>query len=131
MQHLVSIDDLTESDIDILFYRVEDIKNNPHRLKYHLHDKILANLFYEPSTRTSSSFAAAMYKLGGNVISINDVNYSSVSKGENLEDTIKTMGLYADMRAKYGAGQVNHTCRHGSARNPLDALGRDSYSANR
>ena len=99
MQHLVSIDDLTKSDIEILFYRVEDIKNNPRRLKYHLQDKILANLFYEPSTRTSSSFAAAMFKLGGSVISINDVNYSSVSKGENLEDTIKTMGLYADMIA--------------------------------
>ena len=65
MQNLVSIDDLTKSDIEILFYRVEDIKNNPRRLKYHLQDKILANLFYEPSTRTSSSFAAAMYKLGG------------------------------------------------------------------
>ena len=99
MQHLVSIDDLSESDIQILFYRIEDIKNSPQRLKYHLNDKILANLFYEPSTRTSSSFAAAMFKLGGNVISINDVNYSSVSKGENLEDTIKTMGLYADMIA--------------------------------
>ena len=97
MQHLVSIDDLSESDIQILFYRIEDIKNSPQRLKYHLNDKILANLFYEPSTRTSSSFAAAMFKLGGNVISINDVNYSSVSKGENLEDTIKTMGLYADV----------------------------------
>ncbi len=97
MQHLVSIDDLTKSDIDILFHRVEDIKNNLRKFKYLLHDKILANLFYEPSTRTSSSFAAAMFKLGGNVISINDVNYSSVSKGENLYDTIKTMSCYADV----------------------------------
>ena len=97
MQHLVSIGDLTESQIDILFNRVEDIKNNPRRLKYILHDKILANLFYEPSTRTSSSFAAAMYRLGGNVISINDVNYSSVSKGENLPDTIQTMASYSDI----------------------------------
>lgn len=59
--------------------------------------KILANLFYEPSTRTSSSFHAAMLKIGGHVIPINDVNYSSVSKGENLEDTIRTMGSYADV----------------------------------
>ena len=59
--------------------------------------KIMANLFYEPSTRTSSSFASAMFKLGGNVISINDVNYSSVAKGENLRDTIKTMATYADI----------------------------------
>ena len=61
-----------------------------------LSNKILVNLFYEPSTRTSSSFAAAMYRLGGKVISINDVNYSSVSKGENLEDTIQTMACYGD-----------------------------------
>lgn len=59
--------------------------------------KIMANLFYEPSTRTSSSFASAMFKLGGNVISINDVNYSSVAKGENLQDTIRTMATYADI----------------------------------
>lgn len=62
-------------------------------------DKILANLFYEPSTRTSASFAGAMYRLGGNVISINDVNYSSVAKGENLSDTIVTMANYADIIA--------------------------------
>jgi aspartate carbamoyltransferase len=58
--------------------------------------KIIANLFYEPSTRTSSSFHAAMLKLGGNVIPINEVTYSSVSKGESLEDTIRTLGCYVD-----------------------------------
>jgi aspartate carbamoyltransferase len=58
--------------------------------------KIIANLFYEPSTRTSSSFHAAMLKLGGNVIPINEVTYSSVSKGETLEDTIRTLGCYVD-----------------------------------
>lgn len=62
-----------------------------------LTNSVLANLFYEPSTRTSSSFHAAMTKLGGSVIPINDVTYSSVSKGENLEDTIRTMGAYADV----------------------------------
>ena len=97
VDHLVSIENLLQDDIDILFYRVQDIKHGLNKFKNHLHDKILANLFYEPSTRTSSSFAAAMYRLGGNVISINDVNYSSVSKGENLEDTIRTMGCYSDI----------------------------------
>ena len=97
VDHLVSIENLVQDDIDILFYRVQDIKHGLNKFKNHLHDKILANLFYEPSTRTSSSFAAAMYRLGGNVISINDVNYSSVSKGENLEDTIRTMGCYSDI----------------------------------
>tara|TARA_Y100000310_G_C20453824_1_gene702061 strand:- start:14 stop:811 length:798 start_codon:yes stop_codon:yes gene_type:complete len=97
MKHLISISNFSKKEIEILFYRVEDIRYNPNKFKHHLHDKILTNLFYEPSTRTSSSFAAAMYRLGGNVISINDVNYSSVSKGENLEDTIRTIGCYSDV----------------------------------
>lgn len=62
-----------------------------------LHGKILANLFYEPSTRTSSSFLAAMLRLGGQVIPINNVQYSSVTKGESLPDTIRTLESYADL----------------------------------
>lgn len=62
-----------------------------------LKGKILANLFYEPSTRTSSSFTAAMERLGGSVIPINEVKYSSVSKGESLPDTIRTLECYADV----------------------------------
>ncbi len=62
-----------------------------------LHGHVLANLFYEPSTRTSSSFAAAMTRLGGRVISINEVHYSSVSKGESLPDTVRTLECYADI----------------------------------
>ncbi|MDW7761604.1 MAG: aspartate carbamoyltransferase [Acidobacteriota bacterium] len=62
-----------------------------------LKGKILANLFYEPSTRTSSSFVAAMQRLGGSVISINEVHYSSVAKGESLPDTIRTLECYADV----------------------------------
>jgi len=62
-----------------------------------LQGKVLANLFYEPSTRTSSSFAAAMLRLGGRVISINEVRYSSVVKGESLPDTVRTLECYADV----------------------------------
>ncbi len=62
-----------------------------------LKGKILANLFYEPSTRTSSSFVAAMERLGGSVIQINEVKYSSVAKGESLPDTIRTLESYADV----------------------------------
>jgi len=62
-----------------------------------LKGKILTNLFYEPSTRTSSSFAAAMERLGGSVIQINDVKFSSVSKGESLPDTIRTLESYSDI----------------------------------
>ena len=62
-----------------------------------LKGKILANLFYEPSTRTSSSFTSAMERLGGSVIPINEVKYSSVSKGESLADTVRTLECYADV----------------------------------
>lgn len=62
-----------------------------------LRGKILANLFYEPSTRTSSSFMAAMLRLGGQVIPINNVQYSSVTKGESLPDTIRTLESYSDV----------------------------------
>src|SRR5512133_1823779 len=62
-----------------------------------LKGKILASLFYEPSTRTSSSFTAAMERLGGSVIPISEVRYSSVSKGESLPDTVRTLEAYADV----------------------------------
>ena len=58
--------------------------------------KVLASVFYEPSTRTSCSFQAAMLRLGGSVICINE-NHSSVKKGESLEDTIRTMACYCDV----------------------------------
>src|SRR5271157_5707249 len=62
-----------------------------------LKGKILANLFYEPSTRTSSSFTSAMERMGGSVIPINEVKYSSVAKGESLPDTVRTLECYADV----------------------------------
>ncbi len=58
---------------------------------------VLACVFYEPSTRTSSSFIAAMSRLGGSIIPINEVRYSSVTKGESLPDTIRTLESYADV----------------------------------
>ncbi len=71
---------------------------------------VLANLFYEPSTRTASSFIAAMQRLGGSVIPIHGVQYSSVSKGESLPDTIRTLECYADVivlrHPEVGAAEV-------------------------
>jgi aspartate carbamoyltransferase len=61
-----------------------------------LKGKVLANVFYEPSTRTSSSFHAAMLRLGGTVISVNETS-SSVAKGESLPDTIRTLECYSDL----------------------------------
>ncbi|MCO6450031.1 MAG: aspartate carbamoyltransferase [Caldilineales bacterium] len=75
-----------------------------------LSGKVLANLFYEPSTRTASSFMAAMVRLGGRVIPINEVHYSSVSKGESLPDTIRTLECYTDIivlrHPEMGAAQI-------------------------
>jgi aspartate carbamoyltransferase catalytic subunit len=71
---------------------------------------VLACVFYEPSTRTSSSFIAAMSRLGGSIIPINEVRYSSVTKGESLPDTIRTLESYADVivlrHPEVGASQV-------------------------
>ena len=104
MQHLISIKDLDCAQVQEIFNYTKKIKKHPSKYRKKLKGKILTNLFYEPSTRTSSSFHTAMNHLGGDVISINDVTYSSISKGENLEDTIITMGNYSDiivLRSKF------------------------------
>lgn len=94
--HILTVDQFTRKDVEDFCQRADALRRSSKSLIAGK-NKILTNLFYEASTRTSSSFQAAMYKLGGNVVSINDVNYSSVSKGENLEDTIRTMACYSDV----------------------------------
>lgn len=98
-KNILSIDQFERSDIEAIFERAKHFKTMVEKNSgvKDLDGRVSANLFYEPSTRTSSSFAAAMYRLGGNVISINDVQYSSVSKGETLEDTVRTLEQYADV----------------------------------
>lgn len=96
INHLISVDQFDTDCINDLFVyaaRCETGGGIPLLPK----GIVSTNLFYEPSTRTSSSFYSAMAKLGGSVIPINDVNYSSVSKGETLEDTIRTVACYSDV----------------------------------
>ncbi|AGK61199.1 aspartate carbamoyltransferase [Archaeoglobus sulfaticallidus PM70-1] len=96
-RHLISIDDLTKDDILYLLKqaeRFEDIAMGK-RCKY-LEGKILANLFFEPSTRTRMSFETAMKRLGGDVINMTAHEASSVAKGETLADTIRVVSNYAD-----------------------------------
>lgn len=96
INHLISVDQFDTDCINDLFVyatRCETGRDIPLLPK----GIVSTNLFYEPSTRTSSSFYSAMAKLGGSVIPINDVNYSSVSKGETLEDTIRTVACYSDV----------------------------------
>jgi len=98
-KHLLSVLNITKPKILDYISKAEAMKSiyetNPISLKTQLEGKILVSVFYEPSTRTSCSFQSAMLKLGGNVISITD-KYSSVEKGESLEDTIKTLNSYGN-----------------------------------
>src|SRR5512140_1578309 len=96
---IISVKQFVRSDLEYVFGVAHEMRGMVERLGTFdlLKGKILANLFYEPSTRTSSSFTAAMERLGGSVIPINEVKYSSVSKGESLPDTIRTLECYADV----------------------------------
>lgn len=96
---IVSVKQFSADDLGYIFGVADEMESIVKRvgatdlLKGH----VLANLFYEPSTRTSSSFIAAMARLGGSVIPIHGVQYSSVSKGESLPDTVRTLECYADV----------------------------------
>ena len=98
-KHILSVAQFSRSDLELIFAVAEDMRTMVERVGTFdlLKGKILANLFYEPSTRTSSSFTAAMERLGGSVIPINEVRYSSVAKGESLPDTVRTLECYADV----------------------------------
>ena len=96
---ILSVRQFSRKDFDYIFGVAGEMQEMVRRVGSFdlLKGKILANLFYEPSTRTSSSFTAAMERLGGSVIPINEVKYSSVSKGESLPDTVRTLEAYADV----------------------------------
>ncbi|MDO8625537.1 MAG: aspartate carbamoyltransferase, partial [Candidatus Diapherotrites archaeon] len=96
---IISVKQFGRADLEYVFGVAHEMRGMVERIGTFdlLKGKILANLFYEPSTRTSSSFIAAMERLGGSVISINEVQYSSVTKGESLPDTVRTLECYADV----------------------------------
>ena len=96
---IISVKQFKREDLEYVFGVAHEMRGMVERIGTFdlLKGKILANLFYEPSTRTSSSFTAAMERLGGSVIPINEVKYSSVSKGESLPDTVRTLECYADV----------------------------------
>ena len=97
LRHIISAGQFDAKTLAALFSLATKIKNN-HYDKKALEGKILASLFYEPSTRTRLSFESAMLKLGGKVISTeNAKEFSSAAKGETLEDTIRVIGYYADV----------------------------------
>jgi len=96
---IISVKQFSRADLEYVFGVAHEMRGMVERVGTFdlLKGKILANLFYEPSTRTSSSFTAAMERLGGSVIPINEVKYSSVTKGESLSDTVRTLECYADV----------------------------------
>jgi len=96
---IISVKQFSRDDLEYVFGVAHEMRGMVERIGTFdlLKGKILANIFYEPSTRTSSSFTAAMERLGGSVIPINEVKYSSVTKGESLSDTVRTMECYADV----------------------------------
>ena len=99
MRSLIDIRDLTPAEIDELIAVANDIIEKPQKYADVCRGKKLATLFFEPSTRTRLSFEAAMYELGGNVLSVAGGNSSSAAKGESVADTAKTVSCYADIIA--------------------------------
>jgi len=97
MKNLMNITDLSLEEIDKLIATAEDIIANPVKYQDACNHKLLAALFFEPSTRTRLSFEAAMQRLGGRVIGFSEAGSSSTAKGESLSDTVQTVGCYADI----------------------------------
>ena len=99
MRSVIDILDLSLDELKELIDVAQDIIANPAKYAEACHGKKLATLFFEPSTRTRMSFEAAMYELGGNVISVTGAGTSSAAKGESMADTAKTVSCYADIIA--------------------------------
>ena len=110
VRSVIDVPDLTPEELDSLMDTAEDIIARPDDYADACRRKKLATLFFEPSTRTRLSFEAAMYELGGNVISVTGAGTSSAAKGESVADTAKTVSCYADIIAmrhpKEGAAAV-------------------------
>jgi aspartate carbamoyltransferase catalytic subunit len=92
---LVSIDDLTTDEILRILDLAAEFEEQPTQKL--LDGKVVATLFFEPSTRTRLSFESAVNRLGGKIVGFSDASSSSVSKGETLNDTIRTVSNYCDM----------------------------------
>ncbi|MCD5416374.1 aspartate carbamoyltransferase [Candidatus Bipolaricaulota bacterium] len=96
-RHIVDSLDLSPAEYADLFSLATKIRAAPSEYASICHGRLMATLFYEPSTRTRLSFEAAMLRLGGRVLTVADPATSAVAKGETLADTIRTVGSYADI----------------------------------
>lgn len=109
-KHLIDPMDFSVEELDEIFELAHQIIKDPKKFSKICDGKILATLFYEPSTRTRFSFEAAMMRLGGKILGFSEPNSSSASKGETLADTIKMVSIYTDIIAmrhpKEGSARV-------------------------
>ena len=99
MRSIINILDLSAEEIDQLIAVADDIIAQPEKYNEVCRHKILATLFFEPSTRTRLSFESAMLSLGGKVLGFSSASSSSASKGESVSDTIRTVICYSDIIA--------------------------------
>ena len=99
MRHLIDILELSTAEIDGLIAKADDIIANPSQYAHKCDGKILATLFFEPSTRTRLSFESAMLRLGGQVLGFSEAASSSAAKGESVADTARTVSCYSDIIA--------------------------------
>ena len=110
IRNLIDIRDLSTKEIDDLIEVANDIINHSEKYSHKCDGKILATLFFEPSTRTRLSFESAMLRLGGKVLGFSEASSSSTAKGETLSDTVCVVSGYADIIAmrhpKEGAPMV-------------------------
>jgi aspartate carbamoyltransferase len=126
---ILSVKQFTRQDLEYIFGVAHEMREMVQRVGSFdlLKGKILANLFYEPSTRTSSSFTSAMERLGGSLVPINEVHYSSVAKGESLPDTVRTLECYADVivlrHPEVGASELAAKYAHKPIINAGDGVG--------
>ena len=97
MRHLIDFGDLSRQEWDDLYARADKIISAPEEYIDVCHGKVMASLFYEPSTRTNFSFQTAMLRLGGTVFGFADPKSSSAAKGESLRDTIRMVSGYSDV----------------------------------
>jgi len=128
---LISVGDLSKKEIEYILDVSKDMEKARKPL---LEGKILANMFFEPSTRTMLSFESAMLRLGGGVIGFSETKTTSIAKGESLEDTVRVMEGYADIAVirnwQEGMAKVCADCSHipiinagdGSGEHPTQAL---------
>ena len=97
MKHVLSSDQYTRKSLEEVFRLAEKIRNNPNEYAHKLDDKIIAIMFYEPSTRTRLSFETAALKLGAKIITTENAGeFSSAAKGETIQDTGQVIAGYAD-----------------------------------